>query len=124
MHLEQAQQRNARIPEVLNNLAWGLAQKDEPDLERALQLAEAAQGLSPNPEICDTAGTILAKLGRPREAVTQLRNGVAGIAPAGRHPSQAGRPLRATGRCRAGREHRRRVQDLDARLAKEKLPEK
>ena len=46
MHLEQARQRNARIPEVLNNLAWGLAQKDEPDLERALQLAEAAQRLS------------------------------------------------------------------------------
>lgn len=35
MHLEQAQQRNARIPEVLNNLAWGLTQQDEPDLERA-----------------------------------------------------------------------------------------
>jgi tetratricopeptide (TPR) repeat protein len=79
MHLEQAQQQNARIPEVLNNLAWGLAQQEQPDLPRALQLAEAALKLSSHPEIHDTLGTVLAQLGRPREAVTHLERALRGL---------------------------------------------
>ncbi len=72
MHLEKAQQGNARFPEVLNNLAWGLAHQKQPDLERALELAKAAQQLTEHPEIHDTLGTILLKLGRPREALVHL----------------------------------------------------
>jgi tetratricopeptide (TPR) repeat protein len=71
-HLEQAYERNPRFPEVLNNLAWGLAHQDQPDLERALEVAKAAQRLSKGPETYDTLGTILMKLGRPREALVQL----------------------------------------------------
>lgn len=73
-HLELANKRNPEMPIVLNNLAWGLAHQQEPDLERALQLAEAAKSLSDRPEIYHTIGTILARLGRHRQAVTELEN--------------------------------------------------
>lgn len=124
MHLEQAQRQNARIPEVLNNLAWGLAQKDKPDLERALQLAEAAQGLSSHPEIHDTLGTILVKLGRPREAVTHFERALRELPPRSDIHRQLGELYEQLGDAELAAEHRRRVQDLDARLAKERLPKK
>ena len=79
MHLEQARQLNPRIPTVLNNLAWGLAERGAADLERALELAQAAQRLSPDPEFCDTVGTILIKLGRPKEAVPELEKALRGL---------------------------------------------
>lgn len=72
MHLELAYHRNPQSPTVLNNLAWGLAHKEEPDLERALKLAEAAKRLSNHPEISDTIGTILVRLGRHEEAIVEL----------------------------------------------------
>jgi tetratricopeptide (TPR) repeat protein len=81
VHLEQALERNPRVPEVLNNLAWALAHRDPPDLPRALQLAETAQTLANHPETYDTLGTILAKMGRPREAVTQLENALRVLPP-------------------------------------------
>jgi tetratricopeptide (TPR) repeat protein len=81
VHLEQALERNARVPEVLNNLAWGLAHREPPDLPRALQLVETAQTLANHPETYDTMGTILAKMGRPREAVTQLENALRVLPP-------------------------------------------
>lgn len=72
MHLELAYQGNLQMPAVLNNLAWALANRENPDLERALQLAQAAKKLSNHPEISDTIGNILARLGREREAVVEL----------------------------------------------------
>lgn len=81
LHLEQAQQRNPRTPEVMNNLAWGLAHRDPPDLERALRLAESAEQMSDHPEIHDTLGTILAKMGRTREAITQLETALRKLPP-------------------------------------------
>ena len=72
MHLELANEHNPRMPLVLNNLAWVLAQLKEPDLPRALQMAEAARKLSDHPQIHHTLGTILARAGKHREAVTAL----------------------------------------------------
>lgn len=72
MHLEKAQQGNIHFPEVLNNLAWGLAHQEHPDLERALEFAEAAVQLTGHPETHDTLGTILLKLDRPAEALMHL----------------------------------------------------
>jgi tetratricopeptide (TPR) repeat protein len=114
MHLEQARQRNARIPEVLNNLAWGLAQKEDPDLERALQLAEAAQRMSPNPEICDTVGTILAKLGRPREALTQLEKALRALPPRADIHRTLGDLYEQLGDADLAGEHRRLARQLEA----------
>lgn len=72
MHLEMAYQGNLQMPVVLNNLAWAMANRENADLERSLQLAQAAKKLSDHPEISDTVGHILARLGRQREAVVEL----------------------------------------------------
>jgi len=49
-----------------------MANRENADLERSLQLAQAAKKLSDHPEISDTVGHILARLGRQREAVVEL----------------------------------------------------
>ena len=72
LHLELAYQSNPQLPIVLNNLACMIVRAEKPDLPRALQLAEAARRLSNNPEITDTIGSILARMGKRREAVTEL----------------------------------------------------
>lgn len=71
-HLELASQRIGDMPIVLNNLAWTLAQRDPPELERAAQLAQAAKKLSDHPEIAHTLGTILARQGKSQAAITEL----------------------------------------------------
>lgn len=71
-HLELAHQGALGSPTLLNNLAWALANRKDPDLNRALELAQAAKKLLNHPEISDTLGTILARLGRNREAVSEL----------------------------------------------------
>jgi len=115
MHLEQARQRNERMPDVLNNLAWGLAHKDPPDLERALQLAEAAQRLSPNhPEIFDTLGTILAKMGKPREAVTQLEKALRALPPRAALHRKLGDLYEQLGDAELAAEHRRLAAQLES----------
>ncbi|MFV1966209.1 MAG: hypothetical protein ACC628_12360 [Pirellulaceae bacterium] len=72
-HLEHAFERAPRAPVVLNNLAWVLATKDPPQLQRALDLADAAVKLLPShADIRDTRGQILHKLGRDKEALPDL----------------------------------------------------
>ncbi len=112
-HLQQAQQRNDRVPEVLNNLAWGLAHKDPPELERALDLATAAQKLSNRPEICDTLGTILARLGKPREAVTQLEAALRGLPPRADLHRKLAELYKQLGDAGMADEHRRQADQLD-----------
>jgi len=76
LHLELAYKANPQIAVVLNNLAWTIANRADPDLERALQLAKAARKLSNHPEITDTIGNILARMGKEREAVVELEAAV------------------------------------------------
>jgi tetratricopeptide (TPR) repeat protein len=71
-HLELACERAPDMPIVLNNLAWVLAHREPPELDRAGQLALAAKKLSDDPEISDTLGTILARQGKYRAAITEL----------------------------------------------------
>ena len=114
MHLEQAQERNPRIPTVLNNLAWGLTQQDEPDLERARQLAEAAQQLSKHPETYDTLGTILARQGKLREAVTQFETALRLLPPRAKIHRQLGDLYQQLGDAELAGEHRRLAEQLEA----------
>jgi len=73
LHLEQANRLSNKSPEILNNLAWVLANSDPPDLESAEQLAAEAVELAPtNSSIRETHGQILAQLDRPQEAVAEL----------------------------------------------------
>ena len=59
-HLERAYELNSSIVHVINNLAWTLAHKEIPDLDRALDLAETAVRQSPkNYEFVDTYANVL-----------------------------------------------------------------
>jgi tetratricopeptide (TPR) repeat protein len=71
-HLEQAYKLSPDLPEVANNFAWVLSRCDRPDLERALTILNKAIDLNNQPEIRETRGQVLLKLGRYQEAVTDL----------------------------------------------------
>jgi predicted Zn-dependent protease len=58
---------------LLNNLAWVLMQDEDPDLERALKVADSALAMAPDrAEIRETRGQILLGLERWKEAVAEL----------------------------------------------------
>lgn len=72
-HLELAFEQLPQMPAVANNLAWAAANRAEPNLEQAEQLINAAVELAPqHPEISETRGQILAKLGKTKEAIVDL----------------------------------------------------
>jgi tetratricopeptide (TPR) repeat protein len=72
-YLEAARKEMPQMPALLNNLAWVLASETPPQLERALTMADAAAKSWPNhPEIRETRGVILARLGRWQDALVDL----------------------------------------------------
>jgi tetratricopeptide (TPR) repeat protein len=74
-HLEQAAKLDPKATAVANNLAWSLAMGPDPDLNRALSLAELALEQRPiQPEYRGTRGVILSKLGRWKEAILDLED--------------------------------------------------
>lgn len=79
-------------PGAQNNLAWLLANVDDPspaDLDRALQLAQDAKNAMPNdPSVADTLGWIMYKKGIPSAAISLFREAIDG------YPQ--GHPLRGT----------------------------
>lgn len=59
-HLERAYEIDNSFVNVINNLAWTLAHKKDPDLDRALELVETAVKQSPkNYEFLDTYANVL-----------------------------------------------------------------
>ncbi|QDV43302.1 Tetratricopeptide repeat protein [Stieleria neptunia] len=74
LHLEKAAEQMPRSAAILNNLAVALAMKQEPDYEKALQVANAAidNVPSPTPHFYETRGQILFRMGRFREAISDL----------------------------------------------------
>lgn len=78
-HLERAYALEKKIVIVLNNLAWMIAHSEDPDLERARELAETAVKQTPeNLQARDTLGTIYLMLGRNRDAVGELEKALPG----------------------------------------------
>ena len=79
-------------PAAKNNLAWLLANTDNPspaDLDRALQLAQDAKNAMPNdPSVSDTLGWIMYKKGIPAAAIGLFKEAI------DRYPE--GHPLRGT----------------------------
>ena len=62
-----------QMPVLLNNLAWVLLSAEPPQLDKALSMADAAvKALPQHPEIRETRGVILARLGRWTEALADL----------------------------------------------------
>lgn len=79
-HLEQAYRMDRSLVSVANNIAWILAHSENPNLDRALNLASAAVKQAPRDTRCrDTLGTILMKLGRYEEAATELQLALTGV---------------------------------------------
>lgn len=79
-HLEQAYLINNNFVVIINNLAWVLAHSENPDLERALELAETAVQRAPeNPRFRDTLGTVLLKSNEHREAISELQLALKGV---------------------------------------------
>lgn len=75
-HYEKAFSSDHRSTTAANNLAWVLAENDT-DLERALQLAQAAKAVSPSdPQVLDTLGWVYVKRGMHTLAVTNLLEAV------------------------------------------------
>jgi predicted Zn-dependent protease len=74
LHLEQAYQLAPHMGVVANNLAWVLANAQPPDLPRALTLMNTVLERWPNePLYRDTRGEVLVKMGRWKEALTDLQ---------------------------------------------------
>jgi len=72
-HLELAAKNNANMPGFLNNLAHAICYSENPDLERGLRIANAANELLPNhPYLRETRGQIYLKMKRYTEAIADL----------------------------------------------------
>lgn len=97
-----------QMPYVANNMAMLLALNTPPDLPRALALIQSVLTNAPgNPEFRDTRGKILIKLGRYKEAITDLEFALPLLKPAAsthRALAQAYQPL---GLSRLAQEHLR-----------------
>ncbi len=79
-HLEIALKNNPNLPGLLNNLAHAVANQENPDLERALRLANAAvDGLPNHPYLRETRGQILFKLGKYQECIADLEAALAAV---------------------------------------------
>lgn len=73
MHFEQARRLNPELPVLLNNFAWLLCMREQPDLPRALQMIEQALESEPNnPNFRETRGQIFVKLTRFADALEDL----------------------------------------------------
>ncbi|KLU02930.1 putative transmembrane protein [Rhodopirellula islandica] len=79
LHLKLAAEHLPHSSAILNNLAVAMAEKEDGDLEQALQISEKAiESVSqPNPFFYETRGQILTKLGKHLEAIPDLERALA-----------------------------------------------
>ncbi len=72
-HLELAARNNPNLPGLLNNLAHAICFGKDPDLERALRMANAANaGLPNHPYLHETRGQIYLRLKRYTDAIADF----------------------------------------------------
>lgn len=82
-HLERAFESLRNAPIVVNNLAWFLAFREPPELDRALQLINEALSRQPgDPRFLDTRGQIFTKLKCWDDAIADLERALAVDEPA------------------------------------------
>ena len=78
-HLEQAYQLDPGYAVVINNLAWMLSQKVNPELDRAEKLIlSVLKELPDDPRVIDTYANVLMGQNRYTEAVTQFQKALPG----------------------------------------------
>lgn len=74
-HTERALELEPKLLDVANNFAWLLSEDETPNLDRALALIESALAKRPNDHrYRDTKGTILMKLKRWNDALTEFES--------------------------------------------------
>ncbi len=116
MHLRQALSLNPNTPFVLNNLAWVLATRDDPDLNKALELVNQAVDLEPfRPNFRETRGQILLKLERWQDAITDLEVALRKMKDKPELHSGLALAYERMGNAELARRHRQRFEDLNAR---------
>ena len=107
-HLERAYDLDPSLGVVANNLAWVLAHRDEPDLDRALRLIDSVTDRWPTvPTYRDTRGEVLHLLGRDEEALTELERALGGGLDDPRLHRTLAEVLEALGRESLAARHRR-----------------
>ena len=107
-HLERAYDLDPSLGVVANNLAWVLAHRDEPDLDRALRLIDSVTDRWPTvPTYRDTRGEVLHLLSRDEEALTELERALGGGLDDPRLHRTLAEVLEALGRESLAARHRR-----------------
>ncbi len=77
-HFQLAMAHDANFPGLLNNMANLIADTDSADYQEGLRLVQQALALLPNqPEIHDTHGKLLMKLGQPIQAIAAFEKALA-----------------------------------------------
>lgn len=115
LHCELGLEQQPKTMELMNNLAWAIAHADPPDLDRALNLANAAHQAAPNhPEVLETRGQVFAKLGRWKEAITDLEKALPAMPKRVRVHDALAQAYENLGVKELANEHRRRAAELNS----------
>lgn len=79
-HMERAYELDAKFLVIANNLAWLLAHNENPELDRALELIKGVVERRPDDaRFRDTLASVLMKLGRADEALTEFERALPGV---------------------------------------------
>jgi tetratricopeptide (TPR) repeat protein len=125
VHLEQAYQLAPQMGVVANNLAWVLASAQPPDLDRALTLMNSVLERWPNePLFRDTRGAVLAKMGRWKEALTDLQAALPGYPKNPELHRRLAEAYEQLGAPEMAAEHRRLAEASNSKKEKSKAEEK
>jgi tetratricopeptide (TPR) repeat protein len=77
-HLDAARQHNVTFPGLLNNLAWGLTQTPDGNMDQALELVEQALRMMPGePVIYETRGQVLLRQQKYQQAIADFERSLA-----------------------------------------------
>lgn len=119
-HLFQSYRLDSSFPIITNNLAWVMANSDNPDLPRAYELSLNAVRAWPNDaRFRDTYATILMKQGKTQEAIAEFE-AILGIASDKTSIHRKLAELYGTlGKVELSRKHKQKADEL-AQLAEEK----
>jgi tetratricopeptide (TPR) repeat protein len=79
-HMERAYELDAKFLVIANNLAWLLANNENPELDRAYELIQGVVERRPeDARFRDTLATVLMKLGKTDEALTEFERALPGV---------------------------------------------
>ena len=122
-HFKLAFELGPNLPVVANMMALMLAIGKEPDLPRALALVQSVADKYPNePDVRNTRGTILVKLGRWDEGVKDLEFALPKLRVKGPTHASLAVAYRNLGLSDAANEHERLAREPAAPAAPNPLP--